>query len=417
MAVPHSPFLLLLLLLLSSLTLFHGQTFSLVIPLTKDSLTNQYLATVFHGSPIKPVHLAVDLGGRSLWMACGGSSSSRSIPSRSIQCIAATAGGRSGSVGGACNVIAENPFGDLEGKAILVEDTVAVGSLGRSTAAVIVALHSCAPRFLLQGLAKSVKGVLGLGRNQISLPAQIATELGSHRRFSLCLSSTNGVVFPDSGSPDSVYGSEISSSLTYTPILTKKIDALLSPEYFINVKAIKVDGNRLDLNKSLLDLEEAGDGGGGGGTRLSTVVPYTALESSIFNSLTVAFRAAAAAMNMKEVAPVAPFEACFESENMEMTAAGPKVPEIELILQSEMVGWKIYGRNSMVKVNDKAYCLGFVDGGLKPRNAIVLGGYQMEDIVLDFDIGTSMLGFSSSLLQRKRSCSEFSPENLLKRTG
>ncbi|XP_022959401.1 basic 7S globulin-like [Cucurbita moschata] len=413
MAVPESRLLLLLRLLLCFSALFHGGAFSLVIPVNKDSVTNQYLATLYHGSPIKPVHLAVDLGGQFLWMACGGSSSSRPILSRSIQCIAAVGGGRSGSSGSACDVIAGNPFGDLEGKAVLVEDTVAVRSLDRSTAAVIVALHSCAPRFLLQGLAESAKGVLGLGRNQISLPAQIATELGFHRRFSVCLSSTNGVVFPDSGNLDSVYGSEISSSLTYTPILTKKIDASQSPEYFINVKAIKVDGNRLDLNKSLLDL----DGGSGGGTRLSTVVPYTTLESSIFNSLTAAFRAAAAAMNMKEVAPVAPFEACFESENMEMTATGPKVPEIELILQSEMVGWKINGRNSMVKVNDETLCLGFVDGGLKPRNAVVLGGYQMEDIVLDFDMGTSMLGFSSSLLQRKKSCSEFSPENLPIRAG
>ncbi|XP_022138693.1 basic 7S globulin-like [Momordica charantia] len=120
-------------------------------------------------------------------------------------------------------------------------------------------------------------------------------------------------------------------------------------------------------------------------------------------------------MNIREVDPVTPFEACFASENMEMTAAGPRVPEIELMLQSEMVGWKIQGRNSMVKVNDETLCLGFVDGGSKPRNAVVLGGNQLEDIVLNFDMGTSMLGFSSSLLQRKRSCSEFSPENLLKR--
>ncbi|KAA0041244.1 basic 7S globulin-like [Cucumis melo var. makuwa] len=120
------------LLLLSSLTLFHGETFSLVILLTKDFLTNQYLATVFRGSLIKPVHLAIDLGGRSLWMAYGGSSSSCSIPIRSIQC---------GLSGGACNVITGNPFGDLEGKAILVENTVAVRSLGRPTATVIVALH------------------------------------------------------------------------------------------------------------------------------------------------------------------------------------------------------------------------------------------------------------------------------------
>uniref|UniRef100_A0A9I9EGC9 Uncharacterized protein n=1 Tax=Cucumis melo TaxID=3656 RepID=A0A9I9EGC9_CUCME len=58
-------------------------------------------------------------------MAYGGSSSSCSIPIRSIQC---------GLSGGACNVITGNPFGDLEGKAILVENTVAVRSLGRPTA-------------------------------------------------------------------------------------------------------------------------------------------------------------------------------------------------------------------------------------------------------------------------------------------
>ncbi|XP_023000213.1 basic 7S globulin-like isoform X2 [Cucurbita maxima] len=410
MAVPQSHSLLLLICFFS---FFHGRTFSLVIPVTKDSVTNQYLASVYHGSPIKPIHLAVDLGGPSLWMACGSSTSSRTIQSRSIQCVAATGdGSRSGSGGGACEVVARNPFGALVGKALLVEDTVAVRALARSTAAVIVAVHSCAPRFLLQGLAKSAKGILGLGRNQISLPAQIATELGFHRRFSVCLSSTNGVVFPESGSQDSVYGSEISNSLTYTPILTKIIDGSQSAEYFINVKAIKVDGNRLVLDKSLLDL----DSEDGGGTRLSTVVPYTALESSIFKSLTAAFREAARAMNMKEVAPVASFEVCFASENMEMTATGPKVPKIELILQSEMVRWKFDGRNSMVKVNDETFCLAIVDGGLKPKNAVVLGGYQMEDIVLDFDMGSSMLGFSSSLLQRKRSCSEFSPENLLKST-
>ncbi|KAA0037811.1 basic 7S globulin-like [Cucumis melo var. makuwa] len=65
-------------------------------------------------------------------MACGGSSFSCLIPSCSIQCDLSS---------GACNVIAENPFGDLEGKEILVEDIVVVRSLGRPTATVIVALH------------------------------------------------------------------------------------------------------------------------------------------------------------------------------------------------------------------------------------------------------------------------------------
>ncbi|XP_022138742.1 uncharacterized protein LOC111009833, partial [Momordica charantia] len=116
---------------------FYGCSSSLVIPVSKDPSTNQYLATVNHGSPISPIRLAVDLGGPFLWMGCDASFSGRQIPSRSIQCIAAAAGGvmdsRSGSPGGACDVTVGNPFVDSEGRSALVEDTVAVTSLVRST--------------------------------------------------------------------------------------------------------------------------------------------------------------------------------------------------------------------------------------------------------------------------------------------
>ncbi|KAI4317755.1 hypothetical protein L6164_025599 [Bauhinia variegata] len=60
----------------------------------------------------------------------------------------------------------------------------------------------------------------------------------------------------------------------------------------------------------------------------------------------------------------------------------------------------------MVRVNGEVMCLGFLDGGLNPRDPIVVGAYQMEDVILQFDLETSMLGFSSSLLIRDSSCSD-----------
>ncbi|KAK7294545.1 hypothetical protein RJT34_17434 [Clitoria ternatea] len=107
---------------------------------------------------------------------------------------------------------------------------------------------------------------------------------------------------------------------------------------------------------------------------------------------------------MTQVPPVAPFGLCFKSNGIGISQVGPNVPVIDLVMQSEMVKWSIYGRNSMVQVSNGVMCLGFLDRGLNPGNLIVIERYQMEDVLLQFDCDTSMLGFSSSLLMRGTSC-------------
>ncbi|KAK7382343.1 hypothetical protein VNO80_01194 [Phaseolus coccineus] len=66
---------------------------------------------------------------------------------------------------------------------------------------------------------------------------------------------------------------------------------------------------------------------------------------------------------------------------------------------------------STTTVNKKVQCLGFVDGGLEleglARTSIVISGYQMEDNRLEFDLASSKLGFSSSLLLHNATCSHF----------
>ena len=52
-------------------------------------------------------------------------------------------------------------------------------------------------------------------------------------------------------------------------------------------------------------------------------------------------------------------------------------------------------------------CLGVVDGGSKPRTSIVIGGHQLEDNMLEFDLASSKLGFSSSLLLHNTNCSHY----------
>jgi hypothetical protein len=96
---------------------------------------------------------------------------------------------------------------------------------------------------------------------------------------------------------------------------------------------------------------------------------------------------------------------------------GPAVPIIDLVLDRQDVVWKIFGSNSMVRITKKSvdlWCLGFVDAGVNPMVAswiggpsIVIGGHQLEDNMLQFDLQSKRLGFSSSLLSKGTNCANF----------
>ncbi|KAK9945330.1 hypothetical protein M0R45_010850 [Rubus argutus] len=146
---------------------------------------------------------------------------------------------------------------------------------------------------------------------------------------------------------------------------------------------------------------------GRGRDQISTVNPYTVLEASIFKAVTEAFVTESAARNISRVAAVGNFEVCFSTENVFSTRLGPSVPEIDLVLQNESTYWRIFGANSMVYVSDDVLCLGFVNGGENARTSIVIGGHQLEDNLVQFDLATSRVGFSSTLLGRQTTCSNF----------
>ncbi|KAF6169761.1 hypothetical protein GIB67_004153 [Kingdonia uniflora] len=379
----------------SNAIISHTSFDPLLLPVIKDSATLQYMIHINQGSPRISVKLVVDLGGPFLWVECDlinhASFSYRPVQSRSIQCAAATSydspqSKKLGCNQSSCGLVLENPITGTITEGQLVEDTVELDS------AVVVDrfLFSCAPTLLLKGLANGVKGIAGLGRrSRIALPFQ----LGSSHKFAICLSSSttsNGVILfgdvPFSFHPNI----DVSKLLVYTQLVVDSSD-----EYFIGVKSVKIDGRQLSIKIN-------------GGTKLSTVIPYTTLETSVYKTFTRAFITAAInGYNMTRVASVAPFETCFSSKNLSRTQIGIAVPTIDLVLQSEMVNWRIYAQNSMIRVGDDVVCLGFLNGGSKQRTSIVLGGGQLEDNLLEFDIATSRFGFSSSLLIRQTMCSRF----------
>ncbi|KAL7220529.1 hypothetical protein ACSBR2_013413 [Camellia fascicularis] len=377
-----------------------SQNIGIVLPVIKDVSTLQYVTHMHYGSnPMVPIKLVVDLGGPFLWLDCASGrmlSSHRPVNGGSLQCSRANIAN-----GCDCSVDTVNTITHGATRGELVEDIVAVDCIDRSGLVTSITtvdhfLFSCVPPWLLNGLASGVKGMLGLGRARISLPSQLATTFGFQRKFAICLSSSNGVVLLGNEPYVSIFEPDLPNSLMYTPLISNQDGAL--EDYYINVKSIKINGKRLSLNTSTLSV---------GGTKLCTILPYTTMESTIYDTFKRAYIDIATSMNMTRVASVAHFDVCFSSNGFEKTWVGSTVPIIDLVLQSEMVKWRIHRRNSMVEVSDGVLCLGFLDGGVSPKASIVIGGHQLEDILLEFNLGTSMLGFSSSLLMRDTSCSNF----------
>ncbi|CAA7057574.1 unnamed protein product [Microthlaspi erraticum] len=418
---------LLLFIISFSSTSFAQRPKALLLPVTKDQSTLQYTTVINQRTPLVPASVVFDLGGRQLWVDCDkGYVSTSYQPPRCNSAVCSRAGPSGcdvcysprgpGCNNNTCGSLPENTVTDIATSGEIALDVVSIQSTNGSNPGRVVQIPNliffCGRTFLLQGLARGTVGMAGMGRHNIGLPSQFAAAFSFNRKFAVCLPSGGGrgVAFFGNGPYVFLPGIEI-SGLTTTPLLINpvSIDTAYTPgekssEYFIGVTAIKITEKTVPFNTSLLKIN--GDTGFGG-TKISTVNPYTVMQTSIFNAFTSAFVREAAARNITRVSTVAPFGACFSAKNVGVTRLGYAVPEIQLVLQSNDVVWRIFGANSMVGVSDDVICLGFVDGGVNARTSVVIGGYQLEDNLIEFDLAANRFGFSSTLLGRRTTCANF----------
>ncbi|KAJ0509044.1 putative aspartic peptidase A1 family, aspartic peptidase domain superfamily, xylanase inhibitor [Helianthus annuus] len=235
----------------------------------------------------------------------------------------------------------------------------------------------------------SVVGVIALSSSPYALPAYLRNPV--NRIIALCLPSTvsiPGVLFLGNGpyylNPES--NVDIRSLLSYTELLKHP----KSFGYFIGVNAVVIKNRSLNVPANAT-------------TKISTLDPYTKLRTDIYNGVVQRF-----SMVTKRIPPaklVAPFGLCFNT-SVNGTIVGIKVPDIDLVLQDGKK-WTISTANSIKQVTEDVACLAVVDGGPTSEHAIVVGTYQFEDNFLLLNLENSTFGFSSSLLHRHTSCSNF----------
>ncbi|KAJ8565879.1 hypothetical protein K7X08_008455 [Anisodus acutangulus] len=424
-------FLSLLLLFSLSIAKTPPRPRAFLLPVTKDAATKQHLTVINQRTPLVAVKLTIDLGQRFLWVDCEKgyvSSSYKPVPCGSITCKRSLSKGCVESFVGSpspgcnnntCEQSPYNPFIRTSTIGELAQDIVSLQSTDGSNPGKFLSANGvvfdCAPSFLLEKLANGVKGIIGLGNGYVGFPTQLANAFRVPRKFAICLSSSTtskGVIFFGDSPYVFLPGMDVSKRLVYTPLLINPVSTAgsyfkgePSTDYFIGVTSIKINGNVVPINTTLLNITKDGKGG----TKISTAEPYMKLETSIYNALTKAFSKSLA--KVPRVKPVAPFKVCYKRTSLSSTRVGPGVPPIELVLGSKnaTTSWTIWGANSMVAVNNDVLCLGLVDGGVEfePTTPIVIGAHQIEDNLLQFDIANKKLGFTSSLLFGQTTCANF----------
>ncbi|XP_047962016.1 probable aspartic proteinase GIP2 [Salvia hispanica] len=397
-------------------------------PIWKDDTTNQYYTKIQFGSNVTTLNVGVDLGGKLLWFnspeyfsaadsfrptRCGTKQCKIADGIGCVFCFLSPPAPR--CTNNTCSDYALNPFTGTEDYSGIGTDVLRVGSTRGTQYKVNNFPFKYAHDALLEGLATNLAGLIGLARTRVSLPAHLSSAFKIREKFMLCLPSSggNGSMIIGQTAYTKPF-QQISESMWTTPLLRNPVSTSgnelvgnLSIQYFIGVKSIRVGETPLVLNKTLLSINKRT---GEGGTSIRTVRAYTSLHKSIHAALVNEFVKAAAAKNIKRVASVAPFGACFDSKTISSTEAGPDVPIIDFVLQSKSVYWRFYGWNTMVRAGEGVMCLALVEGQPNlsgPTTSIVVGGYQMENHLLEFDVAAEKLGFSSSLLLRDTSCNQF----------
>uniref|UniRef100_M4CDD1 Peptidase A1 domain-containing protein n=1 Tax=Brassica campestris TaxID=3711 RepID=M4CDD1_BRACM len=335
-----------------------------LIPVTKDEPTKQFYTTVNIGAGgmSSPVNLLLDLGTNLTWLNC-----------RKIRLLSSLRAwprptGR---------VVQDNTtiFTTQSGKPISIAPS------RRFT-------FSCAVEKYRQGMAPRIAGVVALSPGEFPFWRQIASAYNIIPKFALCLPSYGrGLGYFYIGTHS--FGGSNPVPMTLTPL---KID---SGKYLVSVTSIYVDGVSLTLDPSLLE----------GGAQLSTVVPYTVLQTDIYNALAQSFTLKAKKIGMSETTGHAPFKHCFEEgasgKNMDVS-----VMEIGLPGNGREVKWRFQGANMVVRVSETVICLAFVDGGKKPNESMVVGTHQLENYLIEFDLSTTRMAFSDPLVLHNISCAK-----------
>ncbi|XP_010259084.1 PREDICTED: aspartyl protease family protein At5g10770-like [Nelumbo nucifera] len=343
--------------------------------------TGNFVVNVGLGTPKRDLTLIFDTGSDLTWIQCkpcavncyqqneptfdpSQSSTYSNISCGSAECTqVGLATGNSPRCSSTCI------YGVLYG-----DNSYSVGFYGRET--LTLSASDVFPNFEFgcgqnnRGLFGSAAGLLGLGRNQISLVSQTATKFG--KKFSYCLPSTS------SGTGFLAFGNQVgtsSSSVKYTSLLT---DSRGNSFYFVPLLGISVKGQRLAIPPTAFTSS---------GTIIDSGTVITRLPPAAYAALRSAFRQAMS--KYPSTSSLSILDTCYDLSGYNTVT----IPTITLHFGGG-TGLAVDSSGILVVASLSQVCLAFA-GNSDPSDVAILGNKQQQTFEVVYDVTGGKLGFGA----------------------
>ncbi|OMO61542.1 Peptidase A1 [Corchorus capsularis] len=220
-----------------------------------------------------------------------------------------------------------------------------------------------------QGLFGGAAGLLGLGRDKLSLPSQTAAKY--YKYFSYCLpSSASSTGFLSFG-----YGGGVSKTVKFTPLSTISQGTSF---YGIDITGVTVGGQKLPISASVFSA---------GGAIIDSGTVITRLPPTAYDALKTAFRKQMSQYPMAQ--PLSILDTCYDFSRYSTVT----IPKISFFLSGSVVvpidAKGIFYVNSISQV-----CLAFAPNG-DDTDVGIFGNTQQKTLQVVYDGAKGRLGFAS----------------------
>ncbi|CAL5434892.1 unnamed protein product [Camellia sinensis] len=220
-----------------------------------------------------------------------------------------------------------------------------------------------------QGLWNGVAGLIGLGRDRLSIVSQVSSKYGNY--FSYCLPSTPSctgyLTFGTGGR------SFTGSSLRFTPLLSKSKGPSF---YYVDIIGIKVAGKTLSISRSVFKKS---------GSIIDSGTVITRLPPAAYDALKTAFRQHMTQYRMAK--PFSIFDTCYRVKKNTTL----KIPSISFVFggNTEVV---IDSSGILFATSSKKACLAFA-GNSNSSDMGIFGNAQQKTLDVVYDVAGGKLGF------------------------
>ncbi|KAF5743377.1 Eukaryotic aspartyl protease family protein putative isoform 4 [Tripterygium wilfordii] len=214
-----------------------------------------------------------------------------------------------------------------------------------------------------QGLFGSTAGLLGLGRDKLSLVSQTAQKY--NKIFSYCLPSSS------SSTGHLTFGGSPSSSAKYTPIST------VGSFYGIDFTAISVGGRKLSISSSVFSTA---------GAIIDSGTVITRLPPAAYSALRTAFRQMMSKYPMAEALSI--LDTCYDLSKYTTIS----VPKISLSFNGG-AQVDIDARGTLYASSTSQVCLAFA-GNTDDTDIAIFGNTQQKTIEVVYDGAGGRVGFA-----------------------